>query len=147
MTLDTCVESAVQSCKPCGIKMIPYPLSTGPSCGDPNYFSFNCNTTSGQVSFIAPSGTYRVASIDPDTRSFLIQVNDRGNLRFNHSLPFDLTSPRNFSSELSSEVTDEVEIAWEPPVEPICNSSANCNDWSHSTLQEKGAIAAGQKRR
>uniref|UniRef100_A0A7N2LSH3 non-specific serine/threonine protein kinase n=2 Tax=Quercus lobata TaxID=97700 RepID=A0A7N2LSH3_QUELO len=129
------IESAVQSCEPCGINMIPYPLSTGPSCGDPNYFSFNCNTTSGQVSFIAPSGTYRVASIDPDTRSFLIQVNDSGNLRFNHSLPFDLTSPRNFSSEISTEVIDEVEIVWEPPLEPICNSSAKCNDWSHSTCK------------
>ena len=35
----------------------------------------------------------------------------------------------------SSEVTDEVEIAWEPPLEPICNSSANCNDWSHSSCK------------
>ncbi|KAF3958737.1 hypothetical protein CMV_016386 [Castanea mollissima] len=129
------IESAVQSCEPCGINVIPYPLSTGPSCGDPNYFNFNCNTTSGQVSFIAPSGTYRVASIDPDTRNFLIQVNDKGNLRLNHSLPFNLTSPRNFSSEISTEVTDEVEIVWEPPLEPICNSSADCNDWSHSTCK------------
>lgn len=109
--------------------MIPYPLSTGPSCGDPIYFSLNCNTTSGQISFMAPSGTYRVASIDPDTRTFLIQVNDKGNLRLNHSLPFDLTSPRNFSSENSA----EVEIVWETPLEPTCNSSANCIDWSHST--------------
>ena len=124
-----------QRCEPCGINMIPNPLSTGPSCGDPNYFSFNCNTTSGQVSFIAPSGTYRVASIDPDARTFLIQVNDKGNLRLNHSLPFDLTSPRNFSSEISTEVADEVEIVWEPPLEPICNSSADCNDWSHSTCK------------
>ena len=117
--------------------MVPYdPLTTGPSCGDhPNYLSFNCNTTSRQVSFMAPSGTYRVSSIDPYTRTFLIQVNDKGNLRLNHSLPFDLTSPRNFSSELSSEVTDEVEVAWEPPLEPIYNSSANCNDWSHSTCK------------
>ena len=53
---------------------------------------------------MAPSGTYRVASIDPYTRTFLIQVNDKGNLRLNHSLPFDLTSPRNFSSEISAEV-------------------------------------------
>ena len=112
--------------------MIPYPLSTGPSCGDPNYFSFNCNTTSRQVSFIAPSGTYHVASIDPDTRNFLIQVNDKGNLRLNHSLPFDLTIPRNFSSEIS---TDEVEIVWKPPREPICNSSAYCNGWSHSNCK------------
>ena len=70
---------------------------------------------------MAPSGTYRVSSIDPDTRTFLIQVNDKGNLLLNRWLPFDLSNPRNFSSELSSEVTDEVEIAWEPPQEPICN--------------------------
>ncbi|XP_030930946.1 G-type lectin S-receptor-like serine/threonine-protein kinase At4g03230 [Quercus lobata] len=82
------IEPTVQNCEPCGTNMIPYPLSTSSNCGDPMYFSFNCNTTSGQVSFKALSGTYRVTSIDQNTSKFFIQVKDVGNLRLNQSLPF-----------------------------------------------------------
>ncbi|KAK4577413.1 hypothetical protein RGQ29_027778 [Quercus rubra] len=123
------IELTVQNCEPCGTNIIPYPLSTSSNCGDPMYFSFNCNTTSGQVSFKAPSGTYRV------TNKFFIQVKDVGSLRLNQSLPFNLTTPRNSSSNASSRVTDDVEIVWEPPLEPLCNLSANCKDWPHSTCK------------
>ncbi|KAL4639388.1 hypothetical protein ACB092_03G213900 [Castanea dentata] len=136
------IEPTVQNCEPCGTNMIPYPLSTSSNCGDPMYFSFNCNT-SGQVSFKAPSGTYRVTNIDQNTSKFFIQVKDVGSLRLNQSLPFNLTTPRNSSSNVSSRVTDDVEIVWEPPLEPICNLSADCNDWPHSTC--KSAID-GKKR-
>ncbi|XP_030929143.1 G-type lectin S-receptor-like serine/threonine-protein kinase At4g03230 [Quercus lobata] len=128
------IEPTVQNCKPCGTNMIPYPLSTSSNCGDPMYFSFNCNT-SGQVSFKAPSGTYRVSSINQNTSKFFIQVKDVGSLRLNQSLPFNLTTPRNSSSNVSSRVTDDVEIVWEPPLEPICNLSADCWDWPHSTCK------------
>ena len=73
--------------------MIPYPLSTSSNCGDPMHFSFNCNTTSGQVSFKALSGTYRVTSIDQNKSKFFIQVKDVDSLRLNQSLPFNLTTP------------------------------------------------------
>uniref|UniRef100_A0A2N9FQW7 Receptor-like serine/threonine-protein kinase n=1 Tax=Fagus sylvatica TaxID=28930 RepID=A0A2N9FQW7_FAGSY len=129
------IEQTVRNCKPCGTNMIPYPLSTSSNCGDPMYFSFDCNTTSGQVSFKAPSGTYRVTGIDPNTRMFLIQVKGGGNPWLNQSLPFNLTSPRNSSSKISSEVTDDVEIVWEPPLEPICNLPADCKDWPYSTCK------------
>uniref|UniRef100_A0A2N9G5P1 Bulb-type lectin domain-containing protein n=1 Tax=Fagus sylvatica TaxID=28930 RepID=A0A2N9G5P1_FAGSY len=129
------IEQTVRNCKPCGTNMIPYPLSTSSNCGDPMYFSFDCDTTSGQVSFKAPSGTYRVTGIDPNTRMFLIQVKGGGNPWLNQSLPFNLTSPRNSSSKISSEVTDDVEIVWEPPLEPICNLPADCKDWPYSTCK------------
>ncbi|KAL4620265.1 hypothetical protein ACB092_06G140900 [Castanea dentata] len=109
------IEPTVQNCEPCGTNMIPYPLSTSSNCGDPMYFSFNCNTTSEQVSFNAPSGTYRVTSIDQNTTKFFIQVKDVGSLRLNHSLPFNQTTPRNSSSNVLSRITDDVEIVWEPP--------------------------------
>ncbi|XP_030928795.1 G-type lectin S-receptor-like serine/threonine-protein kinase At4g03230 isoform X2 [Quercus lobata] len=128
------IEPTVQNCEPCGTNMIPYPLSTSSNCGDPMYFSFNCNT-SGQVSFKAPSGTYRVTNIDQNTSKFFIQVKDVGSLRLNQSLPFNLTTPRNSSSNVSSRVTDDVEIVWEPPLEPLCNLSADCKDWPHSTCK------------
>ncbi|XP_050248123.1 G-type lectin S-receptor-like serine/threonine-protein kinase At4g03230 isoform X13 [Quercus robur] len=129
------IEPTVQNCKPCGTNMIPYPLSTSSNCGDPMFFSFNCNTTSGQVSFNAPSGTYRVTSIDQNTTKFFIQVKDVGSLRLNQSLPFNQTTPRNSSSNVSSRVRDDVEIVWEPPLEPLCNLSADCKDWPHSTCK------------
>nr|POF18398.1 g-type lectin s-receptor-like serine/threonine-protein kinase [Quercus suber] len=53
-------ESTVRNCKPCGINVIPYPLSTRPNCGDPMYFSFECNNSTGQLSFKSPTGTYQV---------------------------------------------------------------------------------------
>ncbi|XP_023900533.1 G-type lectin S-receptor-like serine/threonine-protein kinase At4g03230 isoform X1 [Quercus suber] len=129
------IEPTVQNCKPCGTNMIPYPLSTSSNCGDPMYFSFNCSTTSGQVSFKAPSGTYRVTSIDQNRTKFFIQVKDVGSLRLNQSLPFNQTTPRNSSSNVLSRVTDDVEIVWEPPLEPICNLSTDCKDWPHSTCK------------
>uniref|UniRef100_A0A2N9F3E9 Protein kinase domain-containing protein n=1 Tax=Fagus sylvatica TaxID=28930 RepID=A0A2N9F3E9_FAGSY len=129
------IETTVKNCEPCGTNLIPYPLSTSSNCGDPMYFSFNCNTTLGLVSFKAPSGTYRVTGIDPNTRMFLIQVKDGRSPQLNQSLPFNLTSPRNSSSKNSSEVTDDVEIVWEPPLEPTCNLPADCKDWPHSTCK------------
>jgi hypothetical protein len=135
LKLDSFAEQTVRNCKPCGTNMIPYPLSTSSNCGDPMYFSFDCDTTSGQVSFKAPRGTYRVTGIDPNTRMFLIQVKGGGNPWLNQSLPFNLTSPRNSSSKISSEVTDDVEIVWEPPLEPICNLPADCKDWPYSTCK------------
>ena len=99
------------------------------------YFSFNCNTTSGQVSFNAPSGTYRVTIIDQNTTKFFIQVKDVGSLRLNQPLPFNQTTPRNSSSNILPRVTDDVEIVWEPPLELIRNLSTDCKDWPHSTCK------------
>ncbi|XP_065618706.1 lysine-specific demethylase JMJ25 [Quercus suber] len=128
-------ESTARNCVPCGTNMIPYPLSTSSNCGDPMYYSFDCDTTTGQVSFKAPSGTYRVSGIDPNKQKFFIQVKGGRSLRLNQSLPFNLTSPRNSSSNVSSKITNDVEIAWDPPLEPICNLTADCLDWQHSSCK------------
>jgi hypothetical protein len=120
-----CAASTVRNCEPCGSNLIPYPLSTRTNCGDPMYFSFYCNTSSGQLSFKASRGTYRVTRINPSARTFVIQVNYAiGTPLLNESLPFR----RNYSFE----VKDEIEISWEPPQQPICNSSRDCKDWPNS---------------
>ncbi|XP_030930943.1 G-type lectin S-receptor-like serine/threonine-protein kinase At4g03230 [Quercus lobata] len=137
------IEPTARNCVPCGTNMIPYPLSTSSNCADPMYYSFDCNTTTGQVSFKAPSGTYRVSGIDPNTQKFFIQVEDGRSLRLNQSLPFNLTSPRNSSSNVSSNITNDVEIAWDPPLEPICNLTADCLDWQHSSCK---SASDGKKR-
>jgi hypothetical protein len=136
----TFTESTVRNCEPCGTNLIPYPLSTGPNCGDSMYFSFDCNSSTGQISFKAPSG-YRVASIDPSTQTFVIQVkhvgydrNSRATQLLNDSLPF-IESTWLFpnSSKFSSGVEAEVKISWETPHEPSCNSSRDCKEWPNST--------------
>ncbi|KAF9661844.1 hypothetical protein SADUNF_Sadunf19G0111000 [Salix dunnii] len=62
-----------KSCEPCGINVIPYPLSTGSHCGNPMYFSFHCNTSTGKLSFKTQNGTYNITTIDQDVRTFVIQ--------------------------------------------------------------------------
>ena len=134
-------ESTTRNCEPCGTNMIPYPLSTEPNCGDPKYFSFYCDNSTGQVSFKTPSGTYRVVSIDPSTRKFVILVknagydrNSRGILQLNGLLPFNKTSLLMADSgNYSSEVKDEEEISWKLPLEPTCTSFIDCKDWPNST--------------
>lgn len=128
--------------------MIPYPLSTSPNCGDPMYFSFHCDTSTGQLRFNATSSDYRVDSIFPSEKKFVIQVMisntdyrriDRNlDLRLNHSLPFSVK----YVNYLSSEITG-VEISWEPPPEPTCISTADCKDWPLSTCN---AAKDGKKR-
>lgn len=150
-------ESTARSCETCGTNLIPYPLSTGPNCGDPFYYSFRCNISSGQVSFETPSGTYQVISINPDTRKFFIQTKDAENcknglrgktLLLSQALPFHMTGRcnadlANSSSEISFKNGDMIEISWERPLEPSCSSTADCQDWSNSTCN---ATQEGKKR-
>ncbi|KAG6717801.1 hypothetical protein I3842_04G118200 [Carya illinoinensis] len=86
------IESTSRTYKPCGTYTIPYPLSMGEDCGDPMYFIFNCNTSSGQVSFKAPRGAHPVVRIDPSARIFVIQVINSSIIALlNESLPFNST--------------------------------------------------------
>ena len=134
-------ELTPRNCEPCGSNLIPYPLSTGTNCGDRMYFNFYCNDSTGQVSFKTPNGMYRVTNIDPDTRKFVIQVkharndiNSIGIPQLNQSFPFNVTT--NYSN-YGSEVKDEIEISWEIPQEPSCNSSNDCKDWPNSACNLK----------
>ncbi|KAB5512859.1 hypothetical protein DKX38_029887 [Salix brachista] len=150
----TDTELKAKSCKPCGINVIPYPLSTGSDCGDPMYSSFHCHTSTGKLSFQTQNGTYNVTTIDQDKRTFAIQDKDGdhcnsstgGQLReFNLSLPFKMidfkpwcdTVAGNFGSNISSQGVIEIIIGWEPPPEPVCTSSADCEDWPNSTCKNE----------
>ena len=143
-----CAGSTLRNCEPCGTNVIPYPLSTRPNCGDLMYFSFECNNYTGQLSFKAPTGTYRVNAIYPSEQKFVIQVkfadysgarNAGGGQWLNQSLPFPFrvvnSSFYDVSDKVGSNITG-VEISWEPPLEPTCNSSADCKDWPNSICNE-----------
>ncbi|XP_059449197.1 G-type lectin S-receptor-like serine/threonine-protein kinase At4g03230 [Corylus avellana] len=134
------IGSTPRNCEPCGTNLIPYPLSIGRNCGDLMYFNFYCNNSTGQVNFTMPNGsTYRVVSIDPSKRIFLIiQVKYAGNYitglqQLNKSFLFHPTID---SGNYSSEVRDAIEISWTRPLEPSCSSSNDCKDWPNSTCNE-----------
>ncbi|KAL3754548.1 hypothetical protein ACJRO7_001743 [Eucalyptus globulus] len=134
-----------RSCKTCGTNLVPYPLSTGWSCGDPLYSAFSCDNKTAQLYFEPGKGPYRVTSITPETRTFTIQVEDAFNCtgsglmeikqQLNESSPFSVSDgciggKNDFSTGDSFGV--EVKIEWSTPKEPLCNSSKDCN-WPHAT--------------
>ncbi|WJZ99594.1 hypothetical protein VitviT2T_018022 [Vitis vinifera] len=143
------IESTVRNCETCGTNLIPYPLSTGPNCGDPMYFSFRCDKATDQVWFALPNGSYRVTSITPERSKFLIQVNDIDNCEARNSQdtkilqlnpPFRIASWCNAdtgksSSSMPMKGQYEIEISWDPPPEPVCNSATDCKDWPNSSCR------------
>ncbi|KAG9451918.1 hypothetical protein H6P81_004822 [Aristolochia fimbriata] len=87
-------------CPSCGANIIPYPLSTGPNCGDPAYRSFSCNTSIGELRFQALDGvSYPVTSINAEELTFVIQPRricwpnepKSRDLRLNSTQPFQIT--------------------------------------------------------
>ncbi|XP_058779978.1 G-type lectin S-receptor-like serine/threonine-protein kinase At4g03230 isoform X2 [Vicia villosa] len=131
------IESTVKSCGPCGTYIIPYPLSTGPTCGDPMYNKFNCNSLTGQVSFMMQDGkSYRVTLIKEVDRKFYIQTNDSDSDRCDESSSDSYqddkpSSPFSVTSWCYRE--DEIELNWAPAPEPLCDKYFGCKSWTHST--------------
>jgi len=60
----------LNSCPSCGNLPVPYPLSTGPSCGDPDYRLYCDNKVLELKS--AKGRYYKVISIDPPSYSLVI---------------------------------------------------------------------------
>ncbi|KAM7526134.1 hypothetical protein LguiA_016036 [Lonicera macranthoides] len=94
-----------RTCQNCGSIQIPYPLSTYPNCGDPDY-SLRCNPNSQKLYFDALNGSsYRVINIMPSSQRLVIEPSPWLNgtcvtqdmpvsegLWLNQSLPFNVTS-------------------------------------------------------
>ncbi|KAL3509570.1 hypothetical protein ACH5RR_028971 [Cinchona calisaya] len=144
------IESTRRDCETCGKYIIPYPLSSWPSCGDPTYHSFSCDESTDRLFFVSLNRSYEVISINKDSRRFVIQVNiQRAEncgartsvgrvLQLNQSLPFNVTDwcysePVNLSDGTSIQSGQRIEIGWKPPLEPVCNSADDCQDWPDST--------------
>ncbi|KAL5583297.1 hypothetical protein UlMin_015739 [Ulmus minor] len=131
------IKSNERNCDPCGTTIVPYPLSTGPDCGDPDYYSFHCDDSTGRLTFKAISGEYQVISVAPNMRNFSIQVvintnetrHSRGKiLEINELLPF---TTQGMFDPIDSSIA-VISIGWAPPQEPTCTSQANCKEWPHS---------------
>ena len=98
---------------------------------------------------MTPKANYSVTRINPETLTFAVQVQDAFNcstidsagkiLQFNQSLPFKVSSGCNESSNSTSGpvfediLIKEIEIRWDPPLEPMCSSPEDCTDWEHTT--------------
>ncbi|MED6204992.1 hypothetical protein PIB30_013988 [Stylosanthes scabra] len=119
-------------CNPCGIYTIPYPLSTEPNCGDPEY-KFDCSYSTGQVSFMMPGGqSKRVTWIDENTRKFYIEADDTVHCDYIYQNdrpdpPFNVT---NWCFK-----ENQIEISWQPPAERPCNKPNDCIGFPHSTCR------------
>ncbi|KAL5581838.1 hypothetical protein UlMin_014280 [Ulmus minor] len=150
------IKSTARNCNPCNTTTVPYPLSTGPDCGDSGYNSFHCDNSTGRLTFEAITGKYPVISIDPNSRIFFIQVqmgtceakNPRWKtLQLNRLLPFTSvnTSCSNVTGESSpvGYTKAEIPIFWNPPREPTCTTQENCKEWPLSNCSD---AADGKKR-
>ncbi|KAK6133179.1 hypothetical protein DH2020_033069 [Rehmannia glutinosa] len=63
--------SPLNECPKCGTTQVPYPLSTTPDCGKPDY-KLNCNN--GTLEFVSAGNfSYRVLSINPNASRLVIQ--------------------------------------------------------------------------
>ncbi|KAF7851488.1 hypothetical protein BT93_L3832 [Corymbia citriodora subsp. variegata] len=101
LSCNICIEGTV-TCPNCGNITIPYPLSTGPSCGDQLY-RVRCNF--GTLFFDALNGSsYVITSIDPQSQRLVIRPSDwvdqaclsadyrSQGIFLDPSLPFNITS-------------------------------------------------------
>ncbi|KAK4354249.1 hypothetical protein RND71_026443 [Anisodus tanguticus] len=144
------IEVTRRDCLPCGPNVIPYPLSSQPHCGDPLYYSFSCNNSTGEVNFRTLNGSYPVIDIVKENRTFVIQV-DAENVCdtkkpvtqvvwINKSLPFHQI---NCDNSKLQKVSNEMQIMWELPPEPTCTTLVDCEDWPNSSCNNTGQ---GQRR-
>ncbi|KAL7185678.1 hypothetical protein ACSBR2_027602 [Camellia fascicularis] len=139
----TDIGSISKSCETCGTNIIPYPLSTGPNCGDPMYFNFFCNFSTGQVSFRTLGDNFQVNdflvnNINPKTHKFVIEVKDKDcGARNSKYLQLSPASPFQALNlcygQKQSRNRNEVEFVWNSPLEPPCTSAIDCKDWPNSS--------------
>lgn len=117
------------------------------------YYSFSCDDLTGEASFQTPNGSFPVIDTDGENRTFTIQVpaENAGNscntknqvVWLNQSLPFRPTNQCYNGHLQNLKSGGIIQIMWEPPPEPTCSTSADCEDWSNSSCK----IREGQGQR
>ncbi|KAJ7964572.1 Protein kinase-related protein [Quillaja saponaria] len=92
---------SAKHCPDCANISVPYPLSTGPTCGDPSY-KIRCNGDS--LIFDTLNNSYRITSINPQSQRLVIRPANllpdtclasdfiHQGIHLNNSLPFNITS-------------------------------------------------------
>ncbi|RAL36958.1 hypothetical protein DM860_003880 [Cuscuta australis] len=130
---------SARRCADCGSTPVPYPLSTGPDCGDQLY-KIRCNGGGGLV-FDTLNNTYGITSIIPKSQRLTIEpapfLRDTcvtedistGGILLNSSLPFNITSSNTI---LYLNCTDA-----------LLGSPLNCSSNSACHVYINGSLAAG----
>ncbi|KAF5770944.1 putative protein kinase RLK-Pelle-WAK-LRK10L-1 family [Helianthus annuus] len=99
------LASSATRCPDCGPTQVPYPLSTGPGCGDQSY-KIRCDASTSTLLFDTLNNTYPITSISQTTQRFVIRpsrfmnsnntcvtadISSHG-VQLDPSLPFNITS-------------------------------------------------------
>ncbi|KAL5733156.1 hypothetical protein ACOSQ2_032848 [Xanthoceras sorbifolium] len=96
-----CALSATR-CPNCGSTPVPYPLSTGPTCGDQSY-KIRCDSNTGALQFDTLNNSYPITAIRPNIQRLVIRPSDllpntcvasdfvHQGVQLNSSLPFNVT--------------------------------------------------------
>ncbi|KAK6244935.1 hypothetical protein QUC31_011344 [Theobroma cacao] len=102
MLVSTDPVMALKLCPNCGRMSVPYPLSTGPDCGDP-WYKVRCNAGTLRLDGLNGS-SYMITSINPMTQTLIIRppgfaqntcmAADFGSqgIQLDSNLPFNITS-------------------------------------------------------
>ncbi|KAK8334279.1 hypothetical protein V6Z11_A10G264300 [Gossypium hirsutum] len=134
---------SVNRCPNCGSTAVPYPLSTGPSCGDQNY-KIRCDA--GSLVFDTLNNTYPITSINRFNQRLVIQPASlvpntcvTTDLRFegvqlNSSLPFNITSS---NTVLFLNCTDSI---LRSPLN--CSSNGLCHEYVNESSRAAACEAA-----
>lgn len=105
------------------------------------YSNFNCNATD-QVQFLAQGRNFLVTNINPEERTFSILIlnctstDEMRNLQQLNPSAYNLISR---CGRFPDGRPNEVKIQWNPPpLPPVCDTSANCSGWPHSSCNPAG---------
>lgn len=140
-----CRTLSVQLCPSCGSTPVPYPLSTGPNCGDQLY-KVRCDA--GELLFDSLNNTYPITSISPHIQRLTIQpapflpntcittdVVTHG-VQLNPALPFNITSSNTIFYLNCSE------SSLNSPLN--CSSKSLCHTFVNGTADfNRGAACSG----
>ncbi|KAK4478537.1 hypothetical protein RD792_014018 [Penstemon davidsonii] len=126
-------------CGSCGKTPVPYPLSTGPNCGDQAY-KIRCNQNTSTLYFDSKTGTpYMITSMKPNAQRMVIRPpNVMPNTCFSEdfktegfsideSLPFNITSSNTI---LLMNCTDNM-LHLQVPIN--CSSNCLCHTYINNT--------------
>lgn len=141
----SCAAATVRRCGNCGLNPVPYPLSTGPDCGDPRY-KMRC--TAGALwldALVLGGSSYQIRSIDPETRRFVIRpasiaphacvstdFRSEG-IQLNETLPFNITSS---NTVFLYNCTDAV-LKLHAPID--CSTNSMCHSFIRDHADARGA--------
>ncbi|KAG8376943.1 hypothetical protein BUALT_Bualt09G0116600 [Buddleja alternifolia] len=126
-------------CGSCGKTPVPYPLSTGPKCGDQAY-KMRCNSNTSTLYFDSKAGVpYTITSIDPRNQKLVIRPPSvmpgtcfsddfrTEGFQLDDSLPFNITSS---NTVLLLNCTDNM-LHLQAPIN--CSSTCICHTYINNT--------------